>query len=822
MRVTNQSLYRTVNSDLLNLVYQQVSLQKDISTGHKVNKPSEAEGQAITILRSTHSIGQVDQYRVNLESANNWLNASEDSMQSIVDLLSRASTLAEQMSSGTYTKLDQQAAAAEVDNLISQITNLGNTQVEGRYIFGGSVSESPPVNETLLPEGLIALTSDAPQGHDLTASAYFNGVDYQLRLARAATGATATLTVPADAPTNNLGAGLGLNLDAWTQDQAAGTTTGDIYSSTQTFAGTASLVSNRMGEVLNFTGDADAGTQTYRTRATVTFSGAAGAGLTQVSVGADTYTVVGASAAASAADLVEQVNADPARAYFAWTDGSGEVSLMSKSAATFALAETSDTGGVMAVDGDTTLAEIAADLNAGLAAAGTVHLDDAALPAGADTITLGADTWTWSEIIAGVAPAPGTAAEYANALANWLGGRRDDVSAGVSTSGTGATVQITSRALGSEGNLTLTSSNALVGVSGGLMGGLDGSQTDTDGSLYASGTSSLRLATTVRCQVLDNSGGTVDLRLRWYDDSGAAQSYDLSLPATGDTNAVAVPGLGGISIYRDGGDFQTGATFELKLGHYTGNTEDLNVMFSVDTQMRYNWNARQILGDSARVDLWDENASTSPTNTGSGGVHMNGAYSGLFSRQYNFEVLDGGQVPGNDVTLRVRWADNDGVAQVGQVTLSGAGRDNAVTLPDGEGASIYLDNGTYSAGDSFAYQVEKDPLSVMDTLREWSYQLNNGTAEEGQTASQRTLEGLDKAVSVLLDYVADAGARQTRIEVRQGVMDSQELAAVETLEDLRDVDVTEAFLTLRMVATAYNSALKVTSTVTQLSLLDEL
>ncbi|MFH1058762.1 MAG: hypothetical protein V1797_08805 [Pseudomonadota bacterium] len=821
MRISQENQYRTVLSDIASLQYQQFVTQRQVTTNRKVNLPSEARNYAVTILDSQNVLRETDQYGSNLEVASSWLKAGEAGMDALTDLLGRAKVLAEQLSTGTVQDTEYESSSSEVMNLIQEIISLANTQVGGSYIFGGSRTDQAPITASLSATGPGEVADQGAAGHGTLASVYVDNGVYRLRLARDGVGAANTITVPQDVLANTLGAGLGLDFDAWTQNQAASAGLEDVWTSGQGLAGAGSAVSDRIGEVLNWQGAAGAGVQTFRTRGLVTFTGGA-AGAAQVTVGGDAYTVAGATAADSAADLVEQINADPARGYFAWVTGSGAVAIMSKDATSFTLAETADPGGVMSVDADTSLGELASVINSGQQAAGVVHLADASLPAGADTISLGADTWAWSDIISGIAPPPATAAEYAAALSAYVNSHSDEFTASVSASGTGATVQISAIATGNAGNVALTSSNALLGASGNLLGGLSGA--DSQGRLYLGGASSLRLETEVRGEVtaVDPSTGAVSVRLSWYGDDGAFQSADVDLNSAGQGGAVLVPGLGGVSLYHDGLNLKVGTVFSLDLSHYQGNQEALEVNFSTDHRMQYNWTAQDLLGGAMTVNLDGQAAIASPANNGDGELSLAGAYRGLTARDFNIDVIDGGSVPDDAVTFRVTWTDDGGASHVEEVTMAAGGEGGRIELPGGDGVYLEVDRGDFTTGDNYHYHLQKSSQHLLDTLYQWQADLTGGDAEAAQHQSQETLAALNAVMQTVLDHQADLGTRSQRVSVREAVLEAYEQVHTTNLENLQGVDLTEAFISLRSQQTAYQTSLKVISVISDLFLAEML
>ena len=489
----------------------------------------------------------------------------------------------------------------------------------------------------------------------------------------------------------------------WVHYTVASDDTGlaDTYVLRYAFSSGTDAVSARVGETFSWTADADVGEQTFNSFCKVSFTGA-GAATLDVG-GVPTYT------ANSAQEMVEAINSAGAD-YFAYADGDDVYIMIKDGVAPGTFYDITDGGGPIDVS-YSTLDDLTNQINDGNKAQGMVSIDNTALPGLTDTITLGEHSWTWSEITGGVLPAD--ADGYASALASWVDSHTDEFTA-VTTTGAAsadASVIITANAEGSAGNAALTGTG--VTTSGALMGGIDGTEQQTTGRLYIDGSCDYDLETNLNCMVLDVDGDDVTVRVRWYDDDGARHVEDLTISAAGSDNGVAIPGMDGVTLYRDSLIFEEGAVMDIALTHYQGNEEDIEVSFSKDSHMRYNWNASQLLGGSMTVDLYGETAAK-VSGAGTGSVHMDGAYRGLYPQDFDIDVIDGGQVPGDDVTLRVRWTDQNGNTHDEEMTFSGTGTDNAQTIPGSDGVEIYLDSGTYQLGDAYSYSVEKDTLQLMD------------------------------------------------------------------------------------------------------------
>ena len=211
-RIGSEGYYRTIVNDLFNLQYAQYKTEKEIATGKTVNEPSDAPGYSVSIMDSLRSLEVIEQYNYNLSAADNWITASESSMQSILDIITEAQTLAEQMSTGTYDELEQLGASGEIGSLVEEIVALLNTNLDGYYIFGGTNTTESTIS------ALIQETDYGP-GTGAVAEFYYDGSEYHLQLSRDTDGASATLTFAAD---NTLGDSIsGISFDTWTTLQEA-------------------------------------------------------------------------------------------------------------------------------------------------------------------------------------------------------------------------------------------------------------------------------------------------------------------------------------------------------------------------------------------------------------------------------------------------------------------------------------------------------------------------------------------------------------------------------------------------------------------------
>lgn len=144
MRVTQNTTANLVRDNLQVILQRQTQLEQYASTGVKVSAPGDDPVAAQQILHLKSLIAAKDQYARNVSSGTSMLSMSDSAMAGISDALTRTKELALSMSSDTINSDSKTAAVAELQQLKSQIIALGNTQLNGKYIFGGYKNDTAP------------------------------------------------------------------------------------------------------------------------------------------------------------------------------------------------------------------------------------------------------------------------------------------------------------------------------------------------------------------------------------------------------------------------------------------------------------------------------------------------------------------------------------------------------------------------------------------------------------------------------------------------------------------------------------------------------
>ena len=136
----NQRLVSQLESDQTDLV----NLETEISSGQALTLPSDDPAAAQRALQLKQVIAQNTQYQTNVTTNQANLATTDSTLSSIFAAINNIKSVALSVVGNTATDAQRQAAAQQVSQTVSQLMDIGNQQFNGRYLFGGSVTSTPP------------------------------------------------------------------------------------------------------------------------------------------------------------------------------------------------------------------------------------------------------------------------------------------------------------------------------------------------------------------------------------------------------------------------------------------------------------------------------------------------------------------------------------------------------------------------------------------------------------------------------------------------------------------------------------------------------
>lgn len=172
MRVTQSMLSNNMLRNLSASYNKMGKLQEQITSGKKVNRPSDDPVVVMKGMGYRMQVDKVHQYKRNLGEVNNWLDNSDEALDRVGSALLRAYELVENGATDTMTPEDREKLQTELAQLREQIRDLANTQVGEKYLFNGTKTFEP-----LFKDGNL----QSLDGHDESVEiSVFDGVKLQV------------------------------------------------------------------------------------------------------------------------------------------------------------------------------------------------------------------------------------------------------------------------------------------------------------------------------------------------------------------------------------------------------------------------------------------------------------------------------------------------------------------------------------------------------------------------------------------------------------------------------------------------------------------
>lgn len=147
MRVTQSMLSSNMLRNLNTSYGKMGKLQEQLYSGKKVNRPSDDPVVAIKGMAYRTELDRTDQYKRNIGEANSWLDATDEALSQVSEVLNRARELVVQAATDTTTIDDRHKMKEEIDQIREHLRDLANTQIGGKYIFSGTHTDKPVWDE---------------------------------------------------------------------------------------------------------------------------------------------------------------------------------------------------------------------------------------------------------------------------------------------------------------------------------------------------------------------------------------------------------------------------------------------------------------------------------------------------------------------------------------------------------------------------------------------------------------------------------------------------------------------------------------------------
>lgn len=144
IRISSQQVFSGGINRLQDLNSSLNQTQEQISTGRRVNRPSDDPVAAARILKLDQELQRISTYQRNTELAENRLDQEENALSRSVDVVQRVRELTVQAGNGTLSVNDRKSISAELKERLVQLADIANSQdASGEYIFSGFQGATP-------------------------------------------------------------------------------------------------------------------------------------------------------------------------------------------------------------------------------------------------------------------------------------------------------------------------------------------------------------------------------------------------------------------------------------------------------------------------------------------------------------------------------------------------------------------------------------------------------------------------------------------------------------------------------------------------------
>ena len=151
MRITNKMLANNYLRDMGNNLNNMQNLNNQLSSGKEIRRPSDNPYKVARSMQLNTDINSNGQYNENIKDTTNWLDTTDESLGQITNVVQRVRELMVSSGNAAYGSSQRGAIADEINERISELSQIMNSNFDGKYVFGGSKTTSKPTVVTKNP-----------------------------------------------------------------------------------------------------------------------------------------------------------------------------------------------------------------------------------------------------------------------------------------------------------------------------------------------------------------------------------------------------------------------------------------------------------------------------------------------------------------------------------------------------------------------------------------------------------------------------------------------------------------------------------------------
>ncbi|HEY8941286.1 MAG TPA: flagellar hook-associated protein FlgL [Cellvibrio sp.] len=146
MRITNAQITATMHNSMNGNSAQLGKIMQQLATNKRMLLPSDDPIASVRVMRVQREEASLEQYRKNIDNVSGSLSTQEANLKSISDAILNVRDRLLWAANGSNTSEDLAAIAGELENLEKTLFTATNVRdEEGRYLFSGTLSDTPSV-----------------------------------------------------------------------------------------------------------------------------------------------------------------------------------------------------------------------------------------------------------------------------------------------------------------------------------------------------------------------------------------------------------------------------------------------------------------------------------------------------------------------------------------------------------------------------------------------------------------------------------------------------------------------------------------------------
>lgn len=144
LRITQSMMHSQLLRNVNNNLNRMDKHQNMLSTGRKINAPSDDPVGITYALRYRSELSANEQYQKNIDTAKSFVDHTDTVLSQLTDIMQRANELTVQGANGANPQSALDAIAEEMGQLYQQAVSLGNDRLNGKAIFNGQFTDKDP------------------------------------------------------------------------------------------------------------------------------------------------------------------------------------------------------------------------------------------------------------------------------------------------------------------------------------------------------------------------------------------------------------------------------------------------------------------------------------------------------------------------------------------------------------------------------------------------------------------------------------------------------------------------------------------------------